>query len=224
MVGSAGSYNTLILSAPSSPGGPAFLVLSHYGPPEFAQRLRVVADPDAAMRYEGENLSDRGMQSLAPWFPRGILDTPTLERDYPRFTMFGETGWEGRWNWITSSLIRKGWRIEPIAQNHNNWLFLVDRPHTDPCHRSWPWARRPRQASRCSSGPSFTVHGLRRSRANVLIHSLIAIHTHCLKFARRRLGLRKRFLTRRKMRIRVAEGVCRRFKPDGEGIGACLLF
>lgn len=107
--------------------GPAFLVLSHYGSPELSHRLRVVADPVAAMRYEGENLSDRGMRSLAPWFPKGILDTPTLERDYPHFTLFGETAWDGRWNWITSSLIRRQWTLRLAAQNHNIWLFLVDR-------------------------------------------------------------------------------------------------
>ncbi len=108
--------------------GSAFLVISHYAPESIAQRMRFVADPDAAMHYEGENLSDRGMLALKPWFPAGIIDLPTLARDYPRFMLFGETWWDGRWNWLFDWLIRNGWHIRPVAQDHNIWLFLVERP------------------------------------------------------------------------------------------------
>ena len=108
--------------------GSAFLQISHYGPPALARRVRFVADPEEALRYEGENLSDRGMRSLAPWFPPGIVDLNTLARDYPRFVLYGETVWDGRWNWLTSWLLSRGWHVKAVAQNHNIWLFVVERP------------------------------------------------------------------------------------------------
>jgi hypothetical protein len=102
----------------------AFLVLSHYAPPDIRSRLIYLADPEASLRYLGHNSIEQGMFDLLK--PRFRLNVqtyrPFLASGKP-FLLCGST--EHFLNWLLTDVVSSGAHLELKGRNQDVLLFLV---------------------------------------------------------------------------------------------------
>lgn len=93
----------------------AFLVLSHYAPPEIRSRLVYLADPDASMRYLRHNSVERGMLDLLkPWFRLNVQEYRTYVASQQPFLLYVDP--QHFLNWVLQDLTASGAHIELKGQ------------------------------------------------------------------------------------------------------------
>jgi hypothetical protein len=101
-----------------------FFLLAHYAPPDLAQRIVYLADPDASLHYLGFDSPEQGMvRLLKPWFHLRVEDYESYIASQKHFFVYGAVG--NFLNWILSDLIARHMQIEPKAREGDLLLFLV---------------------------------------------------------------------------------------------------
>jgi hypothetical protein len=101
----------------------AFFQLSYYAPPELAHRFVYLADPAASLRYVGTDTVDLGLAEFRRWTPLRVEDYRVYLQTYPRFMLYGD---RRGWAWLLPALVAKGARIQVLALDGTNPLYLVD--------------------------------------------------------------------------------------------------
>ncbi len=105
----------------------SILRLHYYGPKELASRVYYLADPKESTRYLGHDTMDRGFLDLRPWFPlRNVQPYDLFIKANSRFYIY-HLNWqeEWKWTWIFYTLLADHKRIEMIAREGDQFLFLV---------------------------------------------------------------------------------------------------
>jgi hypothetical protein len=93
-----------------------FLEADHYAPQSFVSRLVYLADTDAAVRYTGSDVFDRGFPIMQKWFPiRARVESySTFTRRHRRFLVFG--GFDHPLAWLTRKLLDDGVELRFLGQ------------------------------------------------------------------------------------------------------------
>jgi hypothetical protein len=113
-----------------------FLEADHYASAAFISRLVYLTDRDAAIRYTGTDVFDRGFSVLEKWFPirARIEDYTGFVRQHRRFLVFG--GFDHPLGWVTKKLLDEGAQLKFLGQYHGaygeNLLLEVSMPAAEP--------------------------------------------------------------------------------------------
>jgi hypothetical protein len=93
-----------------------FLEADHYAPESFVSRLVYLADTDAAVRYTGSDVFDRGFPIMKKWFPiRARIESySAFTRRHRRFLVFG--GFDHPLAWLTRKLLDDGVELRFLGQ------------------------------------------------------------------------------------------------------------
>lgn len=112
-----------------------FLEADHYAPQAFVSRLVYLTDPDAAVRYTGTDVFDRGFPIMHRWFPirARLEDYSTFVRQHRRFLVFG--GFDHPLGWLQKKLLDDGAQLRFLGQYHGaygeNLLLEVTMPSVE---------------------------------------------------------------------------------------------
>jgi hypothetical protein len=115
-----------------------FLEADHYAPQSFVSRLVYLADTDAAVRYTGSDVFDRGFPIMQKWFPirARVENYATFTRRHRRFLVFG--GFDHPLAWLTRKLLDDGVELRFLGQYPGaygeNLLLEAVMPEGDSSH------------------------------------------------------------------------------------------
>ena len=114
----APDHAPLIIASPH-----LFFQFNHYAPPELASRFVYLVDPAASRRYVKADTAELGILEFRRWTPMSIQDYRSYVRAHPRFLLYGDTG---PWAWLPPHLMSMGARLQLVAVDGPQRLFLVD--------------------------------------------------------------------------------------------------
>ncbi len=107
-----------------------FLKLASQLPADLRARVVYLADPGAAQRHLGYDTVDRGLVDLESWFGVNVEPFRPFIEKTPRFLLLARTydehGETWRMAWIFAELATTKARVELVARNPDDLLFLVE--------------------------------------------------------------------------------------------------
>jgi hypothetical protein len=104
-----------------------FVQLAHYASPELGQRLRYLADPEAALRRFGHNAGERGVLELRRWAALDVQEYRVAIGSGLPFLVYDTQG--GRGSWLLDALETDRLPTEGRAADGRRVLLLV-RPRS----------------------------------------------------------------------------------------------
>ena len=96
-----------------------FLEVAHFASPALASRLVYVSDPEASVRYIGNDTAERALRGLRHWADIHVEDYRPFLAAHQRFLVYGT------FRWLKDALEKDAARLEVAGRNYRIPLFAV---------------------------------------------------------------------------------------------------
>jgi hypothetical protein len=104
-----------------------YVVYWHYASPVLRRRIMGLADPATAMIYTGTGVRDELLAALRLYEPVAVQYWSPFAEGHPVFLLYGSQS-----NWWPGRLAHDGYRLQLLAANGGEAMYLVESKATAP--------------------------------------------------------------------------------------------